>query len=465
MDTLILRYPLLLIIVLIVCSSCQEQQKTAERISRDYQSLNLFLFLADDLSLSDLGINGNKYVNSKNIDAFAEQSISFNQMYTPTAMCAPSRSAMMTGLYPHRNGCHMNHGAIHSDIRTLPQYLIPLGYKVVLVGKRHIRPIESFPYDFINTVELDSYLESHEGPFCVIYASNDPHGPHLMGAHDPDQVIIPNKWVDTKGTREKLAGYYADIAELDNEFQSFLNSISNHNLDENSITIFTSDHGADFYAKWSCYEAGLKIPFYLQTNGVDFPAKEINQLTSFVDILPTFVELAGGQIDEPLDGHSMLNILNGSEEEIHEYIYGAHTTRGIFSGKTYPIRSITNGTWKYIWNLNAEEAFQNIMTNGWNFDPPTEVGLWSEWLSIKNQNLPGSEWVNFYQNRPEHELYYLSDDPSEIKNLAFEPLHSHILNQLKSELQSWMEEQNDTGMAAELKVPLKARDMSKVPTE
>ena len=108
-------------------------------------------------------------------------------------------------------------------------------------------------------------------------------------------------------------------------------------------TIFTSDHGFNYFAKWSCYKAGLRVPFYLQMDNKLAKQKQVDALTSFVDIVPTFREMAGGQTEgssgmlktimgedagAKLDGKSMVGLLNGKQENHHEFIYAAHTTQG-----------------------------------------------------------------------------------------------------------------------------------------
>lgn len=445
-------------VMMVACSSDNQPDLDTQSIKP-----NLFLFLADDLSAQDLGVTGNQYVKTAAIDSFASLAISFEKMYTPSAMCAPSRSALMTGLYPHRNGCHMNHGAIYENVKSLPTYLMEVGYQVALVGKKHIKPAKNFPYDYIDYSNLETYLSKVDKPLCLIYASNEPHSPHLKSDQPLNETILPTKWVDTKSTREKIVGYYADIAALDKEFEAFLAAIKKNKLDKKSITIFTSDHGYEYFGKWSCYERGLRIPFYLQKKGLSFKVKTVNQLTSFVDVVPTFVDLAGGKIPNDLDGKSLLPLLKGQDKPLRQFIYGAHTTRGIYSGKAYPIRSITDGKWKYIRNLNHTEKFQNILTNGWDFDPPPRTGSWAEWLAVLKNNEKDAEWVTFYQNRPIEELYDLDNDPNEMNNLAADPIYQKMKNQLSQQLSTWMEQQGDTGMKAELSVPLKARDRSKIP--
>ena len=107
---------------------------------------NIIIFVADDQSLFDYGFYGNDSVPTKAIDAFAKESLVFESAYTGQAICAPSRSMLYTGLYPIRNGCFINHTSIRPEVKTLPYYLKAVGYDVVLAGKSHVNPTESFPW-------------------------------------------------------------------------------------------------------------------------------------------------------------------------------------------------------------------------------------------------------------------------------------------------------------------------------
>ncbi|MCG8697729.1 MAG: sulfatase-like hydrolase/transferase [Bacteroidales bacterium] len=302
---------------------------------------NLFLYIADDLGYNDIGYHGNPYVKTPTIDLFASKAVNFTQMHTASAMCSPSRSMIYTGLYPHRNGCHMNHGKTFSHVKSLPVYLKELGYSVALVEKIHIKPQEVYPFDYILNEELENYLDSIKPPVCVIFASHEPHGPHKNKTHNPDSVIIPAKWVDAPRTRNLISGYYSDVEEVEKEFQLFVQTIKNRECGKNSVIIFTSDHGYSHFAKWTCYQAGLKVPFYVQTNGINFSANKINQLTSFVDITPTFIELAGGKAPSDLDGKSLLPLLNGKAKEHHRYDMGHIPTVELFLVKLTPYEVLT----------------------------------------------------------------------------------------------------------------------------
>ena len=98
------------------CTSAANQPTSKNRKGKS----NIVLFLADDQSIDDVGCYGNNVIRTPNIDRLAEEGLRFNLAFTPTAMCSPSRSALYTGLYPHRNGCHPNHSNIKTGIKTQP---------------------------------------------------------------------------------------------------------------------------------------------------------------------------------------------------------------------------------------------------------------------------------------------------------------------------------------------------------
>ncbi|MGD1890751.1 MAG: sulfatase [Cyclobacteriaceae bacterium] len=417
---------------------------------------NLVLFLADDLSYFDLGVTANTAVQTPHVDAFSAQSTSFMNMYTPTAMCAPSRSALYTGLYPHRNGCHYNHGSVYDTIRSLPHYLSELGYKVFLVGKRHIKPQSAFPFEYYPQASLDSLMTAQRNqPFCLIYASDEPHGPHVVGNVSPQNVFLPPRWVDTPETRQHLADYYGDVQLMDEEFGQLVNSLQENELYDNALVIFTSDHGYEYFSKWTTYNTGLKVPFYLKMPAQLESTLPVNALTSFVDITPTFVELAGGSPDAVFNGKSLVALLNEETDNHHQYLYGSHTNRGILSGQLYPVRSVQNDEFRYIVNLAPDSIFQNINTHGRTYDTAQASPVWKSWLHKAQSDSLAHQKTQSLLRRPEEELYRIVDDEFEQENLASDPQYASVKRQLRQELLAWMEQQGDNGIASELKVPLK----------
>lgn len=439
---------LLLTIILFGLFSCSRQLPVKP---------NMVLYIADDLSWWDLGCNGNEVVQTPNVDLLAAEGKSMTQMFTPSTMCAPSRSAMYTGLFPHRNGCHMNHGKVKDGIKSLPHYLKPLGYHVALAGKKHIKPAGSFPFDYINhhPDSVTTYIEGLNGePFCLIYASHEPHAPHMEGRITANDVSVPTHWLDTWESRDLLARYMNDVEAMDREFGNLIEVLKNQELYQDAVVLFTSDHGFEHFSKWTCYEAGLRVPCMIKWRGVLEEGSENHAMASFVDFLPTFIEIAGGSVPQHIDGISFLDVITDGLPAHREFIFGTHTTRGIISGKAYPIRSVRDGEFKFIKNLASDSIFQNVNTHGWTWDPEDASGTWASWLRLAEEDESVSGRVQHYRQRPAEELYNLAKDPWELHNLAGDPQYATRKEALKVELDQWMMEQGDLGMESELAVPL-----------
>lgn len=417
---------------------------------------NIVLFLADDQSIDDVGCYGNNVIRTPNIDRLAEQGLRLNLAFTPTAMCSPSRSALYTGLYPHRNGCHPNHSRIKSGIKTLPYYLKSLGYRVGLAGKVHVKPKKQFPFEYmgLNPKQIENFITSVTNkPFCLIVASNEPHGPHKKGGYEPNRIPVPKNKVDTQQTRQQLANYYTDIDLLDEELGRVLDLLGKHSLEQNTLFVYTSDHGYDIYAKWSCYDAGLHIPFIVRWPGKIKTKTVTEAMISFVDVLPTFIEIAGGKPPKDIDGRSFLPVLLGRENKHHDVVFGTLTTRGIISGRAYPIRSLRTPTHKYIRNLNPEGMFQCVTTHGHDYKE-IDHSMWGSWKQKASTDDFAAKRVRMFQYRPAEELYDLIKDPYELNNLADKPTHQKLLASLGKKLDAWMKQQGDRGMEAEMAVPL-----------
>lgn len=449
------RIPLcnmLFTILLLMLFSCSRQLP---------EKPNIVLYLADDLSWWDLGCTGNEVVQTPNVDLLAAEGISMTHMFTSSTMCSPSRSALYTGLFPHRNGCHMNHGQVKEGIQSLPHYLGPLGYHVALAGKRHINPPAAFPFDYIShhPDSVSAYIQGLNGePFCLVFASHDPHAPHMEGRITADDVSVPPHWLDTWEARDLLARYMNDIEAMDREFGGLAGVLKDHELYQDAVLIFTSDHGFEHFSKWTCYDAGLRVPCMIRWNGVLEGGSENHAMASFVDFLPTFVEMAGASVPQDIDGLSFLDVITDDLPEHRDLIFGTHTNRGIISGKAYPIRSVQDSEFKYIRNLAHDSIFQNINTHGRTWDPEDASPTWASWLKLAEEDESVTERVRHYRQRPAEELYKLAEDPWELNNLAGDPQYASIKEALKVELEQWMKEQGDLGMESELAVPLWKRN-------
>ncbi|MFA5650669.1 MAG: sulfatase [Proteiniphilum sp.] len=407
---------------------------------------NIILFLSDDHGAEDAGCFGNSDLRTPVIDQLAADGIVFTRAFSPVSVSAPSRSALFTGLYPHANGCHQNHGSIRPGIRTLPDYLKPLGYEVVLAGKTHIKPKEAFDFTYIERHQIPEFLSGiKEKPFCLIISFNSPHQPYFN--HKEGYTgITPKPWMpDTKETRQYTAAYYDHVTILDNEVGACLYWIEKQGY-SNALQIYTSDHGAAFpFAKWTLYNQGIKVPLIFKWKGKVMPGLINNELVSFVDILPTIVEIAGGKAGAGniLDGKSLVPLLQNEPVKLHDYLYAAYTNQGVVGGNGYPIRAVFNSKYKLVLNVQHENGFHVARMDA--RDPRAVVDSYrvlQSWLE-KGAGTREHARAMYNWHRPLIELYDMENDPYELVNLGDNPGYQNEVRLLLSELIEWMKKQHD----------------------
>jgi len=423
---------------------------------------NIVLLLADDMTWSDCEPYGSQNVPTPNLRKLAEQGMRFDNMFTATAMCSPARQMLFTGLFPVRSGAFPNHSQVRLGVQSIVQHLTLLGYTVSLEGKRHFGPKESFPFEKRN---LKRVLEREERPFCHIIASDDPHKPWTTGdvsAFDPEKITVPPHLIDTPETRRQLCQYYAEIANLDQTLGDIMRRLDEAGVAENTILMFNSEQGMTlpFGGKWSCYESGLKTAFIVRWPGTVKPGSSTPALTQSVDILPTLIEIAGGDptiIDTGcadadgsigFDGKSLFPILKGESTHLRDHVFGVQTTQGVINGTLYPIRSVRDSRYKLIRNLNHEQPFQNLYTAGGESYEEIFVPL----LDAAQTSPAIKTRLDFLQHRPAEEFYDLTEDPHELRNIATSPEHEAMRVHLRKKLDEWMRQQADLGLETEKSV-------------
>ena len=299
-------------------------EKPAPEVDLTHSSQpNIVMILSDDHGFEDSGAYGNAAIQTPNIDRLAAEGITFTRMYTTSAMCTPSRSALYTGLYPHKNGAYQNHSAISPGIKSMPHYLQKLGYRTALLGKRHIKPLTQFPFELLEADSLAPFI-ADPTPYVLLITPDEPHAPASMvfeasARYNPQTIPLPPYLVDTPETRNQRTGYYDLIDILDKQVGKVINTLTTAGQFDDALFIYASDHGAGFpFEKWTCYEAGIKVPFIARWPGNIKQGTTTDVMASLIDILPTFIEIAGGTAQDSLDGISLLGVLNGQVEQ-HRY--------------------------------------------------------------------------------------------------------------------------------------------------
>ncbi len=373
----------------------------------------------------------------------------FTRCFTATAMCAPTRQQLYTGIFPVRNGAYPNHSRVYDGTKSIVHYLKALGYRVGLSGKKHFGPAASFPFETVkNRGEFVNRDKTQ--PYCLIVTSNSPHLPWKAGdasAYDPKKLTLPPYIADTPETRQALCCYYAEITDFDREVGEAMKMVAASGRADNTVFIYTSEQGAQLpHGKWTCYDVGLRTALVVRWPRRVKAGSVARAMVQYVDVVPTLVHAAGGKPIDGLDGRSFLPVLLGKTDKHSDYVYGAHTTRGIIAGSAcYPVRSVRSETHKYIRNLNHKIAFRNtlIVSDG--------AKYWRSWVAAAKTDQKIAKLVNMYQHRPAEELYDIVKDPFELNNLAADPACAKVKAALSAKLDEWMKQQGDEGNATEMK--------------
>jgi uncharacterized sulfatase len=326
------------------------------------------------------------------------------------------------------------------------------------VGKTHIKPKTVYPFEYVKSFRDIKRILDRDKPVCLIYASHEPHAPHRSGKYEAEETTLPDNLYPGQYTKNNRADYWTDCEFEDDQVGSLLRIVAESGKEDNTLFIYTSDHGYSTMAKWTCYDEGLNVEMLMRWPGHIQQGSQNEALVSFVDITPTLIDIAGGNPPEDLDGKSLLPLMQGKTDNHHEYIYGIHTNQGIVNGRPYPIRSVRDTQHKYIRNLNHEE----IPTNVANYDLNGNVrktGDLASWKEAAKTDPAAQKRIDALINRPAEELYDIEADPGEIHNLADDEKYTGIKKRLSEELDRWMQQQGDTGMKAELLAKPKFREV------
>jgi uncharacterized sulfatase len=418
---------------------------------------NIVVFLADDHGFLDSELYGAPDVRTPNMLRLAAAGMTFTHAFVASPSCAPSRAALLTGLMPARNGAEANHSKPRADIKKLPAYFKELGYEVAAFGKvSHYRHTADYGFDhfaqdgFHEDQAIPAALKwlherKSDKPLCLFVGSNWPHvpWPEKAAGYDAATVTLPATQVDTPETRQARALYYTAVTRMDNELGQVFDA-ARARLGTNLLFLMTGDHGAQFpFAKWNCYDAGIRTALLVSWPGVIEAKARSDAMVSWVDILPTLIEVAGGNPPTDIDGRSFAPVLRGEKTEHRDRIFTTHSADGKMN--VYPMRSVCTRDWKLILNLHPEFKF----TTHIDLDPREGTkpgywgGYWESWIRAAEANAEAAAKVKRYHLRPAVELYDLRADPSEQHNLAADPAQLHRVRQLRTELEDWMRDQND----------------------
>jgi arylsulfatase A-like enzyme len=434
-----------LIISLLLCSgSILGQQKRLTSAGP-----NVIIFIADDVSASDLGPYGNAFVETPNIDNLAENGVRFDNAILTTSSCSPSRISIITGRYPHNTGAAELHTQPEIDFETIASELQDSGYYTGQAGKWHMGDLikQGFHKIFEGIAENgdggeDMWIPSlqmrdKDKPFFFWFASHDAHRPwgenRFSGTHDPEEIEVPKTLVDDDSTRIDLARYYDEIKRFDFYIGKVVEELKRQQVFENTIIIVMADNGRPFPRdKTRMYHSGIKKPLIVHwPNGIDSGVS--NSLVSSIDIAPTILDICGVGIPESFQGKSFRKVLDNPLRDFRNYAFAEHNWHDFEAHE----RMVRTRDFMYILNFRPELRNQGPLDA---INSPSYRSL----LRAKEEGrLTPAQSDVFLAPRPAEELYKLEDDPLQINNLINDEEYSGTHVELKSVLLQWIEETCD----------------------
>ncbi|QDT84166.1 sulfatase-like hydrolase/transferase [Gimesia chilikensis] len=420
-------------------------------VSAETPRPDMVIFLSDDHTWRDSSVYGSPDIKTPNMDRLAAQGMTFNNAFVASPSCAPSRAALLTGLYPANNGAEPNHSRPRVEIKKLPAYLQELGYEVVSFGKvGHYKQTPEYGFDIARHFRYHEDVAIHKAiewlqqrdsnrPLCLFVGTNWPHvpWPEEIGDIDPAALQVPPHHVDTPVTREWRAKYMAAIQTMDRELGQVYD-VARQKLGDDVFFLHTSDHGAQWpFGKWNLYDEGIRTPLIVSWPGQIKPGVRTDAMASWIDILPTLIDVAGGTPPDSIDGRSLLPVLKGETTTHREVIFTTHSGDG--DNNVYPMRAArTLDGWKYIRNLHPEFRFTSHVTNA-----RAKNGYWDSWVQKAITDPQARQKVRRYLERPDEELYQVNTDPYEQQNRVNEPEQAERLRILRQQVDDWLAETGD----------------------
>lgn len=442
---------------------------------------NILLIVAEDMS-PRVGIYGDSLAKTPSIDRLAKEGVMYTSMHTISGVCAPSRSSLVTGVYATSMGTHQmrtSQGRLSDtitgyeavpppEVKAFPELLRAGGYSTANWAKKDYQFGEPFTLWDVDDGGFWGPIDSalwrrlpEEKPWFVMMNLVSTHESYLVvpgdypkqwapftnillkerkrtttAITDPNSISVPPYLVDSAETRASIAQHYDNIAFMDTQVQTILDALAEDGLEDNTIVVFTTDHGDPFpRAKRAIYDSGTHVPFIIRYPSGEEAGTVETRLTSFVDIAPTVLRWAGLTPPDFIQGQDLVTAAP------RKYVFAGRDRMDQVQDRA---RSVRDERFKLIQNFMPDAPYFRPLVFRDMF--PSMQSLWQ---ANKSEQLTNDQSFYFRTPRPTYELYDLKADPHEINNLAGNPGYEKDLNRLSEALEDWYEQVGDRADVSE----------------
>lgn len=437
---------------------------------------NIVLIVAEDMS-PRVGAFGDAVAQTPNIDALAEQGVRYTQVFSASGVCAPNRSALITGVYPqalgtqHMRTVNRDYEAVPpADVKAFPELLRQAGYATGNTAKTDYQFGEPFTVWDINHgnfalppdlalwrqlpqdkpfFAMINLMSTHESRLATLETQGQgAFGPVIAGlalaraalvsqVTDPADVSVPDYYPDVPRVRESIAQHYDNIHYMDAQVGEIMANLQADDLLDATVVIWITDHGDGLpRAKRSVYDSGLQIPMVIRSpenseaGGIDA------RLISIVDLAPSILQLAGVPVPDFMQGQGML----GSETP-RDYVFAGRDRMDQVPDR---VRAVRDHRFKYIRNYRSELPYFRPLAFRDMF--PVMQALWA---GNEAGSLSAPQRSYFVSPRPLEELYDTGQDPQELVNLAGQPGYARTLVRMRDAMDDWLARVGDKGAVDE----------------
>lgn len=461
-----------IIFISLVITNCNGQINTKTNNTSKVKQPNIVWIVTEDISPT-LSCYGDNTAKTPNLDALAKDSMVYDNAFTVVGVCGPSRSAIITGMYPTSIGTqHMRTGKdVHSwgkriysrdvdindvegnqiieyaavipeAVKCFTEYLRESGY--------YCTNNQKTDYQFAAPVTAwnENNTKAHwknapEGkPFFSVFNIGTTHESKLW-LHDnmpltvnPEHVNVPSYLPDNEATRKTIARHYSNIELMDAQVGVFINQLKDHGLYDNTIIFFYSDHGGPLpRQKREIYDSGLKVPFIIK--GIYNESGRTDRLISFVDLAPTMLSLAGIKTPNYMEGRAFLGEYQAQKRD---YIFGSSDR---FDEHTDRIRAVRNNHFLYLRNDFPE------LTKYKDIGYRKNIRMMPVFIQLKEENKLTETQQIWFDAKTNEELYDCNKDPDNIHNLVNNTAYTSILANMRATLEAHLKNRIDYGVIPE----------------
>lgn len=452
--------------------------------SADAAPPNILFAIADDLSFPHMGAYGTEWIQTPAFDRVAREGLLFNRCYTPNAKCAPSRSCILTG----RNSWQLEAAANHwcyfpSKFPSYVEILGKHGYATGMTGKGWApgialdeqgkrRQMTGKPYSKLKAKPPTTAISNNDyagnfklflndvpkgKPFCFWYGSTEPHRRYeyksgvTKGSKKLSDIDhVPSFWPDNEVVRNDMLDYALEVEHFDRHLDLMLAELESRGMLDNTLVVVTADNGMPFpRIKGQEYEMSNHLPMAaMWADGIKHPGRAINDLVSFIDLAPTYLELAGinwddsGMASSP--GRSLTRFF-GEYSPVNEreflLIGKERHDVGRPNDAGYPIRGIVQGAFLLIRNFKPQRWPAGDPATGYlNTDgSPTKTELLNAYRDGRNQ----VHWELAFGYRPEYEMFNIETDRECLNNIADVPRYAELRAQMERTMNKELTAQGD----------------------